>query len=461
MSANAHQTLEERAAHGKALRKLTRRSSHGHWVPSTDRPDPVDLLEEQNGNRLQWLVPVRRWRMSRSPFTFFRGSAKVMASDLAATPVSGLTVQACGDAHLANFGLYASPERQLVFDLNDFDETLAGPWEWDVKRLAASFHIAGRHNRLGRSERHRVTARVVRAYREAMTGFAGMRTLDIWYSFMDANRFVETAGKEGRLGHAAKIANKAQTKDSLHALDRLAEEVEGEYRIKSEPPGLVPLRELREEFELQGRNLMAFAKSSLKDYLETIPDHCKRLFDRFTPVDVALKVVGVGSVGTRCGIMLLEGQDRHDPLFLQIKQANRSVLEKHLPKSPYRNQGQRVVEGQRLMQSVSDIFLGWTRSKETGAYYYWRQLRDWKGSVDVENMNSGDLYYHARLCGWTLARAHACSGDHVAIASYLGASDSFDQAIVQFARAYADQNEADYASFVSRIEGGHLAAEEG
>ncbi len=461
MTESTPQTVAERALYGDSLRQETPRSSHGEWSPADDRPDPVGLLEDQNKNRLDFLIPVRRWRMSASPFAFFRGSARIMVADLAKMPVTGLTVQACGDAHLANFGLYASPERRLVFDINDFDETLAGPWEWDIKRLAASFTIAARHNGLDKDHCRDVTRGVVRAYRKAMDDFADMRTLDIWYALLDVDQFLKTAGQEGRDEQAEEIVNKARTRDSRHALDKLAEEVDGEDRIKNEPPGLVPLRELRDELELKGHNLMALARSAFDAYTATVGDDCKRLLEGFRPVDVALKVVGVGSVGTQCLIMLLEGRDHMDPLFLQVKQATRSVLAEHLPRSPYENQGQRVVEGQRLMQTVNDIFLGWTSDEADDNHYYWRQLRDWKGSADVEDLAAGDLRYLARLCGWTLARAHARTGDPVAIAGYLGSKDTFDDALADFAKSYADQNERDYEAFMAEIHNGRLATEQG
>lgn len=453
------QSVEQRAKLGKSLRDHTPRSSHGEWSPAQNRPDPVALLEEQNDGRLEWLVPVRRWRMSTSPFAFFRGSARIMAADLASTPVSGLEVQVCGDAHLANFGLYASPERQLVFDINDFDETLTGPWEWDIKRLAASFIIAAWHNGLKQQDARKVTEGMVRSYRKAIADFADMRTTDIWYAKLDGDTFIKTADAAGRAEQAQAIIDKAQGKDSRDALDKHAEEFDGKYRIKSEPPGLVPLRDLGDE--QSGRNLLALANDAFETYQQSLADDCKRLLDRFSPVDTALKIVGVGSVGTRCMIMLLEGRNHNDPLFLQIKQANRSVLEEHLSPGPYENQGQRVVEGQRLMQTVSDIFLGWTRSEQSGKDFYWRQLRDWKGSVDVENINADDLAYLSRLCGWTLARAHARSGDPIAIAGYLGSSNSFDKALVEFAESYANQNEKDYEAFVQQIRSGKLIATEG
>ncbi len=459
MTTNQHQTIEQRTEFGKSLRQQTPHSSHGEWSPAPERPDPVSLIEQQNNGRLEWLIPVRRWRMSASPFTFFRGSARIMAADLASTPVSGLKAQICGDAHVANFGLFASPERQLVFDINDFDETLAGPWEWDIKRLAASFTIAARHNGLKKKECHKSAKRVVKNYRKAMADFADMRTTDIWYAMLGEDEFHETADQEGREDEAKEITKEAQTKDSHHALDKLAEEIDGRYCIRLEPPGLVPLRELSDD--LSSSELRALVEIEFDNYRKSVANERKRLLDNFRAVDIAMKVVGVGSVGTRCLVLLLEGRNHNDPLFLQIKQANHSVLEEYLKPGPYKNQGQRVVEGQRLMQAVSDIFLGWNDSSITDNDFYWRQLRDWKGSVDVEDVNADDLAYLARLCGWTLARAHARSGDPVAIAGYLGSSDSFDEAMVEFADSYADQNEKDYEAFMQQIRSGKLAAIEG
>jgi uncharacterized protein (DUF2252 family) len=382
-------------------------------------------------------------------------------SDLANTPVTGLEVQACGDAHLANFGVYASPERQLIFDINDFDETLAGPWEWDIKRLATSFTIAARHNKIKKKDGRKATERVVRSYRKAMSEFAEMRNMDIWYAMLNQDLLLEEADKEGRINATKKITDKAQTKDSRQALGKLAEKVNGEFRIKHEPPGLIPLRELHDELDPHGRSLRELVNSAFKSYQESVPDNCKRLLDRYHLVDVAMKVVGVGSVGSRCLILLLEGRDSDDPLFLQMKQATRSVLEEHLTHSPYKNQGQRVVEGQHLIQTVSDIFLGWIKGDKTGMDFYFRQLRDWKGSADVENLNAHALSHLAHLCGWTLARSHARSGDPVAIASYLGSADTFDKAMVDFADSYADQNQRDFDAFKKEINSGNLEAVEG
>ena len=461
MTTSEHQTVEERSRSGKQARKDLPRARHAEWSPTPDRPDPVNLLEEQNTSRLDWLIPVRRWRMTTSPFAFFRGSARIMAADLAATPVTGLHVQACGDAHLANFGLYASPERQLVFDINDFDETLPGPWEWDIKRLAASFAIAARHNKLKKKDARKATKRAARVYRETMAEFAGMRTLDIWYAMLSTDQLRDTAVKESRKAESRKIAKKAMTKDSHQALDKLAEDINGEFRIKSEPPGVIPLRNLRGELKKNSEELRNQVDKIIGTYLHTVPDDCKRLLDRYRLIDVALKVVGVGSVGTRCLILLLEGRDASDPLFLQMKEASGSVLKEYLASSPYHHQGQRVVEGQCFIQTVSDIFLGWVRDDETGKEYYMRQLKDWKGSPDVENLDAGGLHHLARLCGWTLAKAHARTGDPVAISAYLGKSTAFDEAMVEFAETYADQNQRDFDAFKAAIDSGKLEAREG
>ena len=457
MTSNDRPTAEQRFALGKSIRKQVPRTSHALWQPDALRPDPIGLLEEQNQSRVDWLVPVRRARMMASPFAFYRAGARIMATDLRTTPVTGLMVQACGDAHLANFGLFASPERALVFDLNDFDETLQGPWEWDLKRLAASFTIAGRHNELDRDSIRKATLRVVQTYREAMNEFAGRRTLDVWYSLLKAEEIEAWANSQRGAKRIASATAKARTRNHYQALDSLAEEIDGQYRLKSEPPLLVPLREISEKLDYITQQLI---RESYQAYVENAAPHCRVLLDRYRPVDFALKVVGVGSVGTRCCILLLEGRDRHDPLLLQIKEATDSVLAEHLPPSPYQNQGRRVVEGQRLMQVASDIFLGWTRTSETGNDFYWRQLRDWKGSADIESMRAADLKRYARLCGWTLARAHARSGDPIAIAGYLGSSDTFDQALAEFAERYADQNERDYEAFVNAIGSGRLDADD-
>ncbi len=458
MPSNAHLSVQERSDFGKSLRKQIPRSSHGEWNRKPDLFDPIQLLEEQNKARLPWLVPVRRGRMKASPFAFYRGSARLMAADLSQTPNTGMLVQACGDAHLANFGLFASPERNLVFDLNDFDETLEGPWEWDLKRLAVSFTIAARHIQLDRKQCLKVTAQVLQSYRESMHEFAEWRTTDIWYAQLSAKDCMAAASTARTQKRVEKLTAKSLTKDSRQALDKLAEYVDGQYRIRSEPPLLLPLRELNEWLDITLQEDLI--KKSYQQYLNTVSTDCRVLLKKFQPVDFGLKVVGVGSVGTRCWILLLEGRDQSDPLFLQMKEATHSVLAEYLQPSQYENAGRRVVEGQRLMQTTNDIFLGWNHTDETGRDYYWRQLRDWKGSVDIETIDANGLNIYAHLCGWTLARAHARSGDPVAIAAYLGSSDRFGQAVVNFAEAYADQNERDYQAFVSEIQNGHLDAAE-
>jgi uncharacterized protein (DUF2252 family) len=451
-------TPEERHEYGKSLRDKTPLESHAEWSPGSDRCDPVELVEEQNEGRVPWLVPVRRVRMAVSPFTFYRGSARIMATDLARTPVSGIETQICGDAHLSNFGSYASPERRLVFDLNDFDETLPGPWEWDVKRLAASFILAGRHNGLDKKETRKVTRLAVRDYRKSMEKLANMRVADVWYSFVQVDRVKDLIKDRDMRKNAARAIRKTMRKDSRFALDKLAEEVDGRYRIRSEPPLLVPLRVLPDKHDRD--ETREWLEGALKKYLASVPDHVEYLLGKYHIKDFAIKVVGVGSVGTRCYILLMEGRDRSDPLFLQIKQANESVLEEHLGSSRYRKSGQRVVEGQRLMQTVSDIFLGHMESEDSGNDYYWRQLKDWKGSIDVEDVGRAELNAMARNRGFTLARSHARSGDPIAIWGYLGASKTFDNAIVEFAEHYADQAEEDHAAFITQIDSGKLEAAE-
>jgi uncharacterized protein (DUF2252 family) len=452
-----HLTPDERTERGRSAREDVPRSTHADWSPAKDRPDPVELLEQQNEDRLPWLVPVRRGRMSASPFAFYRGAARIMASDLSATPVSGLTVQACGDAHLSNFGAYASPERQLVFDVNDFDETLSGPWEWDVKRLATSIVIVGDQQGFPRSTSRAVANAAVAGYRQAMTRFADLGNLDIWYALLPVDRIAALADTKKQQKAARKAVAKAQSRDSLQALGKLAERDGDTYRIKSDPPVLMPLRELATEGR-DAETLRKAVEESFRSYVSNLPGERRQLLSRYQMLDVALKVVGVGSVGTRCLIVLLQGRDDQDPLFLQIKEASASVLEEHLQPSPYRNHGHRVVEGQRLMQAASDILLGWCKPVG-GRAYYWRQLRDWKASVDVEQMDADRLTNYATLCGWTLAHAHSRSGDPIAISAYLGKGDPFDTAVTAFAEAYAEQNRNDYERFVGRIRDGKLDAD--
>jgi len=496
--------VEDRERRGAAAAAQTTLASHAFWEPAADRPDPVELLVEQNRTREADLVPVRHGRMMASPFTFYRGAAKIMASDLAGTPTAGLTVQLCGDAHLSNFGGFASPERQLLFGLNDFDETLPGPFEWDVKRMAASFTIAARNNGFPSKAIRAVTLESVRAYRSAMAEFAGMRTLNVWYAHMSEADIQEalqtvqlqissTAGKtksakkdgkqkDGKQKESSKTAKlskaeaaqlaeraaavtkamrKAHTRDSLQALSRFAEVVDGQYRIASQAPVVVPLREMHGAWGMSEGEIRDVVEDQFRAYQTSLSADRRLLLERFRIVDVARKVVGVGSVGTRAFMVLLEGRDTGDPLFLQVKEATRSVLEDHLPKSRFRTPGQRVVEGQRLMQSASDIFLGWTKGVQDDRFYYWRQLRDMKASAVVETMTPIALTMYGRMCGWTLAHAHARSGDPVALAAYLGADDAFDQAITDFSGRYADQNERDYQAFTGAVEAGRIEAVQG
>jgi uncharacterized protein (DUF2252 family) len=458
--------MSERAESGRAARKQAPRSSHSELEVAADR-DPIALLEEQARSRLPQLVPVRYGRMLVSPFAFFRGAATVMAHDLAGTARAGLSAQLSGDAHLANFGGFASPERDLVFDLNDFDETLPGPFEWDVKRLATSFEVAARQRSFNETERTGPVLGVTRSYREAMRQFAGMGDLDVWYSRLDARSIAARL----RQAHDRKVvkafqgvAVKAQTRDRMRALTKLTEEVDGEPRLISDPPLIVPLRELVGD-DADRTKLESQLRETFRRYRRTLPLDLRALLESFRYADLARKVVGVGSVGTRCWVLLLLGRDERDPLFLQIKEAEASVLEPLIGRSRFANHGKRVVEGQRLMQAASDIFLGWVRTEGTldGAVrdFYVRQLWDWKSSVDLETIRPDGLAAYAEACGWTLARAHARSGDRVAIAAYLGKSDSFDRAIAAFATEYADLNERDHESLVQTVAAGRVSATEG
>jgi uncharacterized protein (DUF2252 family) len=427
------------------------------------RADPVDVLESQARSRVPELVPIRYGRMAVSPFTFFRGAAAVMAADLATTPVSGLRVQACGDAHLSNFGAFAAPDRRLVFDLNDFDESLPGPWEWDVKRLAASFAIAGRERGLKRRERGAVVLTAARTYRDAMRGFASLRNLEVWYARLDVEAVLGEVEAEdpAAVKRVRKGVAKARSKDSLRALEKLTHVVDGELRILSDPPLIVPAEELMPEAET--RDLRQALLEVLASYRATLPADRQHLLDGYRFRHIARKVVGVGSVGTRAWVILMTGADDGDPLFLQAKEAEASVLEPYAGPSRFKNHGQRVVEGQRLMQAASDIFLGWCPAVGLDGRerdFYVRQLWDWKRSAEVETLSPRGLEVYARLCGWTLARAHARSGDRVAIAAYLGAGGRFDEAIAEFAELYADQSERDHAALVSAIDSGRLAAED-
>ncbi|MGV1048929.1 MAG: DUF2252 domain-containing protein [Solirubrobacterales bacterium] len=455
--------VADRAAAGKAARSQAPRSSHGGWAPAAGREDPVAILERQARTRVQELLPIRYGRMAASPFAFFRGAAAVMAADLAATPVSGLRAQACGDAHLSNFGAFASPDRRLVFDLNDFDESLPAPWEWDVKRLTASFAIAARENGLKRKQRAAVVARVARSYREAMREFAAMRNLEVWYARFDVEAAIAEVEAEDpkTVKQVKRGVAKARGKDSLRALAKLTETGEGELRFRSEPPLLVPGEDLVPAAD--GRSAAEILEAVLTVYRDSLPADRQHLLDGYRFRQIARKVVGVGSVGTRAWVVLMTGADDGDPLFLQAKEAEASVLEPYAGASRFRNHGRRVVEGQRLMQAASDIFLGWCSAVGLDGRqrdFYVRQLWDWKRSADVERLTPRGLDVYAEICGWTLARAHARSGDRVAIASYLGAGDAFDAAIAGFSEAYAEQNLRDHEALLDAIDGGRVAGED-
>jgi uncharacterized protein (DUF2252 family) len=463
-------TVEERADRGRRARTDAPRTSHGPWAPAPDRRDPVAWLKQQARTRVPELVPIRHGRMLASPFAFFRGAALIMAADLAPTPQSGISVQCCGDAHLSNFGVFATPERQLVFDVNDFDETLPGPWEWDVKRLAASLEVAGRDRGFAPADREAIGLTGAAAYRAQMRHAAGMNTLDAWYDHLDVGQILDDLNRDVRRDRLSKrdardterqIA-KARTRDSLRVLAKRTQETDGVLRIVAEPPLVVPIEDLIEPGS-EWVSSDALIKSLLSTYRETL-SHDRHPLEEFRYVHAARKVVGVGSVGTRCYLLLLVGRDDRDPLFLQVKEAQPSVLEAFVAPSVYKNHGERVVVGQRLMQANSDIFLGWQRIKGFDGVsrdYYVRQFHDWKGSFDIDRTSVASATAYAQLCGATLGRAHARWGDRIAIASYLGKSDTFDRALVQFAAAYADQNERDFATFSAAVDQGRIAAEPG
>ena len=461
----AHFSVAERAARGKAARAEIPRRVHGEWAPPPGRRDPVDLLEEQAATRVPELVPIRYGRMLVSPFTFYRGAAYLMASDLAGAPRTGLHTQLCGDAHLSNFGAFAAPDRRLAFDVNDFDETLPGPFEWDLKRLVASFAVAGRDLGFDGKTRRGVNIAVTRSYRESMHRLAELRTLDLWYSRIDVDEIVEqfesrASAKRRKL--MDKNLAKTRAKDSMRAFDKLTTMVDGQPRIISDPPLVVPIEELAGG--AQQKEIEAFARGVLRSYRRTLTGDRRHLLERFHYAHAARKVVGVGSVGTRAWIVLMIGHDNGDPLFLQLKEAQASVLEPFLGRSRYANHGQRVVEGQRLMQAASDVMLGWQGVEGLDGItrdFYVRQLWDQKGSVIIEGMLPSELTAYAEICGQVLARGHARSGDAVAIASYLGSSDVFDRAMADFAELYAEQNELDYAAIAAAVSSGRLKAQTG
>lgn len=465
-AAESELTVDERAAVGRQARKQASRDSQGEWAPASDRPDPLSLLEEQAQTRVPDLVPVRYGRMMASPFAFFRGGALIMAWDLAHAPTSGLTVQACGDAHISNFGVYASPERQLVFDVNDFDETNPAPWDWDVRRMVASIEIAGRDNGFSAKQRSRMVQKATAAYRTAMARFAGETNLDIWYSHIVVRpdlAVVRTQLDKRSIQQLQRIIDKALTRDSQQALTRLTETVDGQRRFINDPPLIVPVAELldparKDAFDHDMHELVLSAR-------ENLPDERRMLLDRYRGVDIARKVVGVGSVGTRTSVILMTGRDESDVLLLQIKEAEASVLERFVGPSSYTQHGERVVKGQRRMQAVSDVFLTWGRLAQglddnRSHDFYFRQLRDWKGSWDPSEMNPNGMSFYSQVCGEVLARAHARTGDPIAISAYLGKSDRYDRAMAGFANAYADQNEKDHAELVAAVKAGRITAQQ-
>jgi uncharacterized protein (DUF2252 family) len=466
----ARLTVEERVARGRSARREIPRSSHRRFEPAADRPDPISLLEEQAESRVRDLVPIRYGRMLVSPFTFYRGAATIMAADLAPTPRSGVTVQLCGDAHLSNFGLFGTPERRMLFDINDFDETLPGPWEWDVKRLAASFEVHGRDRAFAPADRRAIVLAGVGEYRRRMRRASKQRTLDSWYDHLEAGQLIDRVRQEVREGSltarearaAEGLIAKARTRDSVRVFAKRAGQLEGELRILADPPLIVPIDDMVVP-DPEFASPEAVIKKLIWSYRRTL-GHEHHPLEEFRYVHAASKVVGVGSVGTRCYVVLMVGRDRSDPLFLQVKEAQASVLERFLGASEHRHHGQRVVVGQKLMQAASDIFLGWVRVRDPDGHthdYYVRQLHDWKGSADVERLRVTGTTLYARLCGATLARAHARWGDRIAIASYLGKKDTFDRAIADFSTVYADQNERDFDAFVNAVKSGRLITQTG
>ncbi len=451
-SIGARATVDTRYARGRTIRKDLPPEAHAGWTAPPSRPDPISVLEAQAADRLPDLVGIRYGRMLASPFAFYRGSAAIMAMDLGSMPTSGLTVQLCGDAHLANFGTYGSPERALVFDINDFDETLPGPFEWDVKRLAASFVVAARANQFTVAQSRAAALSAVAAYRETMRRLAGLGNLAIWYTHLTVDDIVSMLASPKQQKNARNWIMKARSNTSMRAFEKLTTVVDGRRRIVDDPPLIERIPP-----EVVGKDIGSRLSNAFDEYLKSLDPDRQHLLQQYSAVDVARKVVGVGSVGTRCYIVLLEGRDADDPLFLQVKEAEASVLEPYAGKSIYANSGQRVVVGQRRMQAASDIFLGWVRGIE-GRDFYWRQLHDLKGSVPIESVAPAGLSVYARTCGQTLARAHARSGDSVQIAAYLGARTRFDEAIAHFAEDYANQTEDDYRKLVASHKQGHIPA---
>jgi uncharacterized protein (DUF2252 family) len=452
----------ESEAAGKAARRKSPRKAHGSWEPAARRQSPVAIVKRENKSRVSELVPIRHGRMGVSAFTFYRGGAGIMAADLAEGPRTNLSVQLCGDAHLSNFGIFAAPDRRLIFDINDFDETHPGPFEWDLKRLVASFAIGGRDLGFKEKDRRAAVAEAAGEYRREMRRLAGMRTIDVWYERLDLSELDQYRAwvSQKRVKQYDKTVAKAERKNSLRAFDRLTQSDNGDLRIISDPPLIVPVQEMAKGDRELAR-VVDRVEGLLATYRRTLDRDVRHLAERYRYVDLARKVVGVGSVGTRAWIVLLLGRDSRDPLFLQVKEAEASVLEDFTSKSKFKQQGRRVVEGQRLMQAASDIFLGWLTAEGPDGKmrdFYVRQLWDGKGSAAIETMDPKTMGVYARLCGWTLARAHARSGDRVAIASYLGKGEQFDRAMCDFSEIYADQNDADFKEFQKAIAGGGLKA---
>ena len=457
----------ERLSMGKDLRTQAPRRSHGNWSPASDRSDPISLLQAQDETRVQKLVPIKYGRMLESPFAFLRGSAAVMAADLASSPTTGLEAVLCGDAHLSNFGTFASPERRLIFDINDFDETYLGPWEWDLKRLAASAVVAGRENGFSDKKCSSLAADVAKTYAFAMGRFSEMQTLDVWYYHIEAESVLAVFEKTSKQGEksAKKLITKARSKTHQQTMQKLTRMENGKRRIISDPPLLVPLRELSLEKFVSKAELRQMTEQAVESawaqYLDSLPDERRFLLMRYQIADAALRVGGVGSVGTRVSIVLLEGRNEDDALILQLKEAGASVLEPYGAKRHYANNAERVVTGQRLMQATSDIFLGWHSSDFSDRDYYWRQLKDMKGSAEVGAMGYDHFRTYAGVCAWCLARAHARTGDEAGIYGYIGKNDAFSEAIGDFALAYADQTERDYQLLVEAVKSGRVAAEIG
>src|SRR5215472_11161968 len=442
-------TRKERRATGKAMRDKCARVAHGTWKPHSKRRDPINLLIESSAGRMKELLPIRYGRMLQSPFAFYRGAAAIMAADLAHTPATGIRVQACGDCHLLNFGGFATPERNIAFDINDFDETLPAPWEWDVKRLATSCVIAGQHNGYNKAEARDMALRCVESYREHIRNFARMTVLERWYEHIDANDILRAiSGKKWRQ-EVQKQIDKAAARSVLEDdFPKLASVEGGKPRIKDNPPLIFHQGDVSAHGEY-GRAI----KAAFHEYSTTLSDERRDLLGRFELRDVAIKVVGVGSVGTICGILLMMA-DTDDALFLQVKEARVSVLEPYAGKSRYPNRGERVVVGQRLMQAASDLFLGWTEYE--ARHFYIRQLRDIKIKPLIEGISASRLGLYSGWCGWALARAHAKSGDAAMISGYLGSNSRFDKAVAKFALAYTDQNERDFQALLKAIRAGKI-----